>query len=59
MRTADEDNSIATIFITTCEYGVPHTGSWLLRVMEVLFWVYVGLSMLVSAGIYLILWSTL
>ncbi|KAB5586079.1 voltage-dependent anion channel-domain-containing protein [Coniochaeta sp. 2T2.1] len=51
--------SIATIFITICEYGVPHTGPWLLQVMEVLFWVYVGVSMVVSASIYLILWSTL
>ncbi|KAH8907071.1 C4-dicarboxylate transporter/malic acid transport protein [Coniochaeta sp. PMI_546] len=51
--------SIATIFITVCEYGVPYTGPWLLHVMEVLFWVYVGVSMLVSASIYLILWSTL
>ncbi|OIW27295.1 C4-dicarboxylate transporter/malic acid transport protein [Coniochaeta ligniaria NRRL 30616] len=51
--------SIATILITVCEYGVPHTGPWLLHVMEVLFWVYVSVSMLASASIYLILWSTL
>jgi hypothetical protein len=51
--------SIAIIMINTCEYGVPNTGVWLLRTMEVLFWVYVGISAIASAGMYLILWSTL
>ncbi|KAK1772394.1 voltage-dependent anion channel-domain-containing protein [Phialemonium atrogriseum] len=51
--------SVATILLTICEYGVPHTGPWLLSAMEVMFWVYVGVSMLASAGIYLVLWSTL
>ncbi|KAL1878561.1 hypothetical protein VTK73DRAFT_7826 [Phialemonium thermophilum] len=51
--------SIATILLTTCEYGIPHTGPWLLRTMRALFWSYVGVSMLASAGMYLILWSTL
>lgn len=50
--------SIATILITTCQYGVPHIGPWLLGVMEVLFWIYVSLSTVVSAGLYLTLWST-
>ena len=50
--------SIGTILITTCQYGVPHTGTWLLRVMEVLFWIYIGASTFTSAGMYLILWST-
>ncbi|KAF7546184.1 hypothetical protein G7046_g9377 [Stylonectria norvegica] len=51
--------SIAIIMINICEYGVPHTGPWLLQVMEVMFWIYVALSVFASAGIYLILWSTL
>lgn len=56
---SNEQDSIATIFITICEYGIPHAGHWLLRVMQILFWAYVGLSMCVSALIYMILWSTL
>jgi tellurite resistance protein TehA-like permease len=50
--------SVATIFITVCQYGIPKSGPWLLNVMEVMFWVYVGTSMVVSAGLYLTLWST-
>ncbi|KAK4095081.1 hypothetical protein Purlil1_777 [Purpureocillium lilacinum] len=51
--------SIAIIMINTCEYGVPRSGVWLLRTMEVMFWFYVALSVFASAGIYLVLWSTL
>ncbi|KAJ4306943.1 hypothetical protein N0V88_000316 [Collariella sp. IMI 366227] len=46
-----------SLFISAI-YGIPHVGSWLLAVMEALFWIYVGLSTLVSAGLYLTLWST-
>ncbi len=45
--------------INICEYGVPKSGIWLLRTMEILFWVYVCISAIASAGMYLILWSTL
>lgn len=51
--------SIAIILINICEYGVPNCGVWLLRTVEVMFWIYVGLSAVASAGLYLILWSTL
>ncbi|KAI8634337.1 voltage-dependent anion channel-domain-containing protein [Xylariaceae sp. FL1651] len=50
--------SVATILINICQYGIPHTGPWLQRVMEVLFWVYLFVSVSASAGMYLILWST-
>ncbi|KAK4180369.1 voltage-dependent anion channel-domain-containing protein, partial [Triangularia setosa] len=50
--------SIATILITTAQYGVPHLGDWLLSLLEALFWVYLGLSTVSSAGLYLTLWST-
>ncbi|KAM7212019.1 voltage-dependent anion channel domain containing protein [Rhypophila decipiens] len=50
--------SIATIFITICQYGLPQAGPWLLQVMEAMFWIYVGLSVFFSAGMYLTLWST-
>lgn len=45
--------------ITICEYGIPNCGVWLLRTMEIMFWVYIGLGAIASAGMYLILWSTL
>ncbi|KAF3070733.1 Malic acid transport protein [Daldinia childiae] len=48
----------ATILINTCEYGIPMTGPWLQRVMEWLFWIYIVVSVVASAGMYLILWST-
>ncbi|KAG7285197.1 hypothetical protein NEMBOFW57_009818 [Staphylotrichum longicolle] len=50
--------SSATILITITQYGIPNTGPWLLTVVEALFWIYVGVSVLVSAGLYLTLWST-
>lgn len=49
---------MATILITICQYGVPNVGHWLLSVVEACFWIYVGVSTLVSAGLYLTLWST-
>ncbi|ROV97704.1 hypothetical protein VMCG_07365 [Cytospora schulzeri] len=51
--------SLGTIFINICEYGIPHTGPWLLYTMEAMFWVWAVAAVLASAGIYLILWSTL
>ncbi|KAK1761381.1 malic acid transport protein [Echria macrotheca] len=50
--------SIATILITTCQYGVSHTSGWPVEPMEAMFWIYLGLSVVVSAGLYLTLWST-
>ncbi|KAK4189957.1 putative transporter [Podospora australis] len=50
--------STATIMITICQYGVPHVGPWLLSTMEFFFWLYVGVSTVSSAGLYLTLWST-
>ncbi|EGO56579.1 hypothetical protein NEUTE1DRAFT_123081 [Neurospora tetrasperma FGSC 2508] len=47
-----------TIFITICQYGIPNTGPWLLKAMEIIFWIYVGLSFSISAFLYLLLWST-
>jgi hypothetical protein len=52
-------SSIGIILINICDYGIPRSGIWLLRTMEVLFWIYVSLSVIASAGLYLILWSTL
>ncbi|KAI4862410.1 voltage-dependent anion channel-domain-containing protein [Hypoxylon rubiginosum] len=50
--------SVATILINTCEYGIPMTGPWLRHTMEWLFWIYIIVSVVASAGMYLVLWST-
>ncbi len=49
---------IAVIIVNTCEFGIPSCGIWLLWTMEVMFWIYIGVVVLASAGLYLILWST-
>ncbi|KAK7430593.1 hypothetical protein QQZ08_002885 [Neonectria magnoliae] len=51
--------SIAVILINTCQYGIPSAGPWLLHTMEVMFWVHAAVSVCASAGLYLVLWSTL
>lgn len=52
-------SSIAVIMINTCQYGIPSSGPWLLRTMEIMFWIHAAVSVCASAGLYLILWSTL
>ncbi|RFU24183.1 hypothetical protein B7463_g12156, partial [Scytalidium lignicola] len=48
----------STILINITQYGIPQAGEWLVRTMQVLFWVYAALSILASSGMYLLLWST-
>ncbi|KAH7408042.1 voltage-dependent anion channel-domain-containing protein [Cadophora sp. MPI-SDFR-AT-0126] len=50
--------AFGTILINFAQYGIPYTGPWFHTVMQVLFWAYVSLSVIASAGIYLIIWST-
>ncbi|KAF7194833.1 Malic acid transport protein [Pseudocercospora fuligena] len=53
--------SIGTILLNVSQYGLDYAAEsreWLLSTMNVLFWVYCGLAVIFSAGIYLILWST-
>jgi hypothetical protein len=45
--------------ISICQYGTDHVGNWLLRTMEIMFWIYAAVCVFASAGIYLVLWSTL
>ena len=49
---------LAVIMLNICQYGIPRCGPWLLDVMVVMFWVYLGIAMFASAGLYLVLWST-
>lgn len=46
------------IMINVCEYGVPYTGLWLQRVVQLLYWIYIATSFTSSAAMYLTLWST-
>lgn len=52
--------SVGTILITITEYGTSDgkTGPWLFQTMRILFWVYCGLAVFFSCGIYLVMWST-
>lgn len=47
--------SFGTILINISQYGVDFTGSWLEDAMVVLFWLYCGLAVVFSCGIYLIM----
>lgn len=57
-QTVPNSCSAATIFITVCQYGIPRAGPWLVNTMEVMFWIYISVSVLISAFLYLTLWST-
>ena len=49
--------SLGTILINVTQYGTTgsKTGEWLLATMTVLFWVYCGLAVAFSCGIYLVM----
>ncbi|KAF0330880.1 C4-dicarboxylate transporter/malic acid transporter [Colletotrichum asianum] len=59
LETNSERDRFAIICINICQFGVPYVGPWLLRIMQILFWSYTAMSVLASATIYLVLWSTL
>lgn len=50
--------SFGTVLLNISQYGVDSTGPWLEDAMVVLFWLYCGLAIVFSCGIYLIMWST-
>lgn len=47
--------SFGTILINITQYGVKYTGEWLLHAMIPLFWMYCGLAILSSWGIFLVM----
>ena len=54
--------SIGTILLNVSQYGLSQAevaSEWLLSTMLVLFWVYCGLAVCFSCGIYLIMYLTL
>ena len=50
--------SLGTILINIVEYGSGSVGPWLTHTVLVLYWFDCGLAMVLSIGIYLVLWST-
>ena len=49
--------TIATIIIYIQSYGVPSSGKWLLDGVQILFWVYVGLSFILAVTQYFYLFT--
>jgi tellurite resistance protein TehA-like permease len=47
--------SIGTILVNISQYGLGDTGVWLDHAMIPLFWMYCGISVALSSGIYLIM----
>ncbi|KAF2086757.1 hypothetical protein K490DRAFT_43640 [Saccharata proteae CBS 121410] len=50
--------SFGTILLNISQYGVNSTGQWLNTGMVVLYWIYCALAILLSIGIFLVMWST-
>ncbi|KMK58016.1 C4-dicarboxylate/malic acid transporter, putative [Aspergillus fumigatus Z5] len=50
--------SFGTMLINISQYGPEATGPWLSHAVGVLFWIDAALAVILSAGIYLLLWST-
>lgn len=51
--------SFGTILINIVEYGATRSGEWLTKAVMVLFWFDLGLSLILSVGVYMVLWSSL
>ncbi|KAL2759699.1 hypothetical protein ACRALDRAFT_2023836 [Sodiomyces alcalophilus JCM 7366] len=51
-------DEIESLFIPSF-YGTPHVGFWFVRTMEIMFWFNMALSVMASAVLYLVLWSSL
>ena len=47
--------SFETVLLNISQYGLGYTGDWLNNVIEVLFWVEVGLALIASMSVYLIM----
>ncbi|KAI9035599.1 tellurite-resistance/dicarboxylate transporter family protein [Aspergillus affinis] len=50
--------SIATIIICTQRFGTPHTGSWILVAVRVLFWTYAAITLTYNIAIFVIMFVT-
>ncbi|RGP79323.1 hypothetical protein FLONG3_2552 [Fusarium longipes] len=49
--------SMATIIMGIHTFGVPHTGSWLIDVVRVLFWIYGGITLSYNIVIFVVMFS--
>ncbi|KKK15106.1 hypothetical protein P175DRAFT_0481301 [Aspergillus ochraceoroseus IBT 24754] len=50
--------SFGTILINISQYGTDNTGPWLTHAVWIMFWIDAALAVILSAAIYLLLWST-
>ncbi|KAG8677560.1 hypothetical protein FPOAC2_03695 [Fusarium poae] len=49
--------SVATIIMGMQVFGVPHTGSWLIDVIRVLFWIYGAITLTYNIVIFVVMFS--
>ncbi|OBS29459.1 hypothetical protein FPOA_03396 [Fusarium poae] len=49
--------SVATIIMGMQVFGVPHTGSWLVDVVRVLFWIYGAITLTYNIVIFVVMFS--
>ncbi|KAM0340579.1 hypothetical protein ACHAPU_010416 [Fusarium lateritium] len=49
--------SMATIIMGIHTFGVPHTGSWLIHVVRVLFWIYGAITLTYNIVIFVVMFS--
>jgi tellurite resistance protein TehA-like permease len=49
--------SLGTLLINITQYGVGYAGEWLERAIVPLYWLYCGLAVLSSSGIFLIMYA--
>ncbi|KAF5668658.1 C4-dicarboxylate transporter [Fusarium heterosporum] len=49
--------SMATIIMGIQTFGVPHTGSWLIDVVRVLFWIYGAITLTYNIVIFVVMFS--
>ena len=50
--------SIALILYSIQQYGVPSSGPWLIKTLEILFWIYAGCAILVAVFQYHVIFDT-
>ncbi|KZF22786.1 hypothetical protein L228DRAFT_247171 [Xylona heveae TC161] len=50
--------SVGLILLNISQYGLLNVGHWLNTTVMIIFWIYAGIALLFSVGIYLEIWST-
>lgn len=50
--------SVASIIAGIARYGIPTSGPWLVKVYEILFWIYFAVSFCMAVGQYMLLFTS-